>query len=214
MLTSSNSEIHIEYSPAIKEKITGKKKLRKLWQTKRCPILKNKLNRAIKTFKNLLKKNQEIQEYLSKLSATLETNYSLWKARKRLKRPQTHHSPIRKQDGSWARSEKEKAEKSSFSISLKLLSLIRGSFHKRKRIGYSLTTPLLPHWISLQDPFSVNEIKAIIKHLNPKKAPSYDLIINQVLQKLPEMGIKYIIQLCNAILRRGYFLPQWKVAQI
>jgi len=81
--------------PAIKEKITEKKKLRKLWQTKRCPVLKNKLNRAIKTFKNLLnmKKNQEIQEYLSKLSATLETNYSLWKVRKRLKRPQIiHHS--------------------------------------------------------------------------------------------------------------------------
>jgi len=71
MPTSSNSEIHIEYSPAIKEKIAKKKKLRKLWQTNRCPLLKNKLNRAIKTLKNLLEmeKNQEIQEYLSKLSA-------------------------------------------------------------------------------------------------------------------------------------------------
>jgi len=80
-LTNSNSKIHIEYSPVIKEKIAEKMKLRKLWQTNRCPVLKNKLNRAIKTLKNLLdmERNQGIQEYLSKLSATSEINYCLWK---------------------------------------------------------------------------------------------------------------------------------------
>jgi len=45
-------------------------------------------------------------------------------------------------------------------------------------------------------PFIINEVKAVIKYLNPKKALSYDLIIsqsiNQILQTLPEMGIKYI----------------------
>jgi len=58
-------------------------------------------------------RNQGIQEYLSKLSVTSETTYSLRKATKRLKRSQTYHPPIRNgssQDGSWARSEKEKAE--------------------------------------------------------------------------------------------------------
>jgi hypothetical protein len=44
-----------------------------------------------------------------------------------------------------------------------------------------------------------------IKNLNPKKAPSYDLITNQLLQKLPETGIKYIIQICNAIRRGSLF---------
>jgi len=33
--SSSNSEIHIEYLPAIKEKIAKESKLRKLWQTNR-----------------------------------------------------------------------------------------------------------------------------------------------------------------------------------
>jgi len=72
MPISRNSEIYIEYSPAIKEKIVEKRKLRKLWQINRCPVLKNKLNRAIKTLKDLLdiECNQEIQEYLNKLSAT------------------------------------------------------------------------------------------------------------------------------------------------
>jgi len=93
----------------MKEKIAEERKLRKLWQTNRCPIMKNKLNRAIKALINLLdsERNQGIQEYLSKLSATSETNYSLWKATKKLKRPQTQYLPIRKQDGSWARSERQ-----------------------------------------------------------------------------------------------------------
>jgi len=57
-----------------------------------------------------MQRNQGIQEYLSKLSVTPETNYSVRKAIKKLKRPQIYHPPIRKQDGSWARREKEKAE--------------------------------------------------------------------------------------------------------
>jgi glycerol-3-phosphate dehydrogenase len=86
-------DINIEYSSAIKDKLTEKRKLQKLWQTNKCPVMKNKLNRAIKALKNLLdsEKNQEIQEYLSKLSAILETNYFLWKATKGLKRLQTQY---------------------------------------------------------------------------------------------------------------------------
>jgi len=40
-------------------------------------------------------------------------------------------------------------------------------------------------------PFIISEVKTIIKYLNSKKAPGYDLITNQILWKLPEMGIKY-----------------------
>jgi len=48
-------------------------------------------------------------------------------------------------------------------------------------------------------PFTVNEMKAIIKYLNAKKTPDYDFITNQIVQRLPEIGIKYITQLCNVI---------------
>jgi hypothetical protein len=34
------------------------------------------------------------------------------------------------------------------------------------------------------------------------------------LKELPESGIIYLTQLFNAILRTGFFLPQWKIAQI
>jgi len=61
-------------------------------------------------------------------------------------------------------------------------------------------------------PFTINEVRAAIKVLNPKKAPGYDLITNQVLQKLLEKDIRFITQLCNAVLRQGFFPLQ--VAQI
>jgi len=83
-----------------------------LWKSNRCPIQKTKLNKTIKALKNQLEteRNQGIQRYLSELSPSAETNYSLWKANKRLKRPQIQFPPIRKQDGRWARNEEGKAE--------------------------------------------------------------------------------------------------------
>jgi len=50
-------------------------------------------------------------------------------------------------------------------------------------------------------------VKVVIKYLNPKKALSYDLITNKILEKLPEIGIKYITQLCNADLDEASFYP-------
>jgi len=45
-------------------------------------------------------------------------------------------------------------------------------------------------------------MKAVIKHLNPKKAPGYDLITNKVVQKLSKIReIRYITQPCYAISR-------------
>jgi len=38
--------------------------------------------------------------------------------------------------------------------------------------------------------------------------------VNKVLQKLSETIIKYITQVYNAVLRRGFFPFQWKVAQV
>jgi len=62
-------------------------------------------------------------------------------------------------------------------------------------------------------PLTINEVRTAIRVLHPTKAPGYDLITNQVLQKLPEKGIRFITQLCNAVLRQDFFPSQWK-AQI
>jgi len=43
-----STDTSFEYSSAIKDKLGKKRKLRTLWQINRCPVLKTKLNKAIK----------------------------------------------------------------------------------------------------------------------------------------------------------------------
>lgn len=56
------------------------------------------------------RRNETFSKYLSNLSADKTTDYSLWEATYKLKRPKQSVPPIRKNDGNWARCDKEKAE--------------------------------------------------------------------------------------------------------
>jgi hypothetical protein len=59
-----------------------------------------------------------------------------------------------------------------------------------------------------------SEVQEDIKSLNPKKSSDYHLITGKILKELPVIGIKYLTQLFNAVLFKGYFSAQWKVTQI
>jgi hypothetical protein len=59
-----------------------------------------------------------------------------------------------------------------------------------------------------------DEVQEIINGLNPKKSSGYDLLNYNILKELPIIGKKYLTQLFNAALLKGYFPEQWKVAQI
>lgn len=95
----------------VKEKIALKRKLRKQWRISRTAADKQKLNKASRELKDLLHnlKNQEIQEYLENLSASEANDYSLWKATKRIRRPQQSIPPLMDTSRKWARDGKEKA---------------------------------------------------------------------------------------------------------
>jgi hypothetical protein len=57
---------------------------------------------------------------------------------------------------------------------------------KNKMLSDDTTSATLD---TLTKSFTIKEvsiIKEVIKNLNPKKAPGYELITNQILQKLPE----------------------------
>jgi hypothetical protein len=47
---------------------------------------------------------------LRELTNEKETDYSLWKATKRMRRPVVHIPPIREEDGCWARNDEQKTE--------------------------------------------------------------------------------------------------------
>jgi hypothetical protein len=56
------------------------------------------------------------------------------------------------------------------------------------------------------------EVQEVINSPNPKKLSGYDLITGKILKELPIIGIKYLNQLLNAVLLKGYFTQQYKVA--
>jgi hypothetical protein len=58
------------------------------------------------------------------------------------------------------------------------------------------------------------EVQEVINSLNPKITSGYDLITDKILKELPIIRVKYLTQFFNAVLLKGYFSAQWKVAQI
>jgi hypothetical protein len=59
------------------------------------------------------------------------------------------------------------------------------------------------------------EIQNIIQEdLNARKAPVYDPSASGNIERNAKKGIVYLTTICNAIIRKGYFPSQWKLAQI
>lgn len=216
--TPSNAEVKEKDCPSyIKEKIGEKRKLRKKWQQTRHPRDKKRLNKATKQLRDFLLniKNQAIQDYLQNLTPTQATDYSLWKATKKLKQPQKRNPPIRMPNQQWARSDEEKAE-----VFVNHLADVFNPYpanvenaQEEDEIIKFLDVP-----VQMDLPirkFHICDITAVIKsNLDQKKAPGYDLINGRILKEMPEKGYRIITYIMNAILRTGHFPPQWKTAEI
>lgn len=88
----------ITYPLEIRELVQQKRKARRTWYRTRHPEDKTDWNRIIKILRDKINemKNETFKSYLSGLSATDDTDYSLWKATRRIKIPHTHVPPIRK----------------------------------------------------------------------------------------------------------------------
>ena len=206
---SSNQKVN-QPSRNIQQLIQEKRAIRRQWQQQRSPLLKWKFNRAVKVLRTALREQetQGIQNYLSELSATEKTDYSLWRAAKKLKRPTLSNPPIRQPDGNWARSDIEKAV--AFSIHLNKVFTPHEESKNSKLPQYSEEasnpSPVKFKWKNVK-----NTIKNCI---NPKKAPGHDLITGKMIKELPDKCIKLITYIFNAITRRGYFPKKWKISLI
>lgn len=199
----------------ILDKIIQKRRMRKHWQQSRDPGVKKQLNHINRQLKHILDKdrNDGFHNYLAGLDATASSDYSLWKATRRLKRPVSVSPPIRKTDGSWARTDQEKAETFSEHLSKVFIPhSYEGSPADAAEITDYLNTPKNTEEMPLK--FTKTDVARIIKKSDPKKSPGYDLITNRILQELPESGITFLTSLFNAMTRLQFFPLEWKVAQI
>jgi hypothetical protein len=160
-----------EYAPMVKQKILEKRKLRKRWHTTRSPQYKANLNKAVKEMKQLLndEKQKAIQTYLERLTATEATEYSLWKAAKRLKRPQTPNPPPRTDKGEWANSDTQKANVLAEHFATVFKPCSEMTEEEEKKILHALENH--GQLETSVKKFKLTEVRYAINQLPPKKAP-------------------------------------------
>jgi hypothetical protein len=153
-------------------------------------------------------RNSTFEKYITSLSPD---DTSLWKATKGFKRPRASIPPVRASDGSWAKSDIEKA--AAFGDHLRQVFTPHSSFHPHDLVvSESLDVPC-PLFLPIT-PFSPAEVSAVIARLNVRKVPGYDLISGKVLQEIPPTAVVLLTTLYNSMLRLFYYPLLWKFAQI
>lgn len=198
------------YPIEVRELVQEKRKARKKWQRSRAPQDKTILNRLCNELKALIKevKNETIGKFLSTLTATKDTDYSLWKAAKGIKRPKMQIPPIKTNDGKWARSAKEKADIFAAHLEETFQPLCRQTACENVcNIARRNDT------LDIK-PVIMKELRTEIKNLKAAKAPGYDLITGQVIKELPDVGVRKLLHIINATFRKKYVPRQWKVAEV
>jgi hypothetical protein len=197
------------YPQEVRNKIAGKCKIRKRWQITHNPRLKTELNRITRDLRRTILdiKQQSIEAYLQDLTDDASTDYSLWKATKRIKRPIMNIPPLRKQDRTWTKDNKEKVEV--------FVEQLERTFQPHGE--QILDTPSSREGKQiLQIPLVTTKelLNAVRAHINPKKAPSFDLITGVILQQLPKKVIVKLTHLYNTTLRLQYVPSYWKAVEV
>uniref|UniRef100_A0A1Y1KFT3 Reverse transcriptase domain-containing protein n=1 Tax=Photinus pyralis TaxID=7054 RepID=A0A1Y1KFT3_PHOPY len=193
----------------IKELIAEKRRARAKWQRSRNATDKLNYNRLTRRLRTVLLdcQNAKFNYYLKNLK---QEDHTIWRATKGFKRPQVGIPPIRKTNGDWARSNKEKSNTFAEHLS-KVFQPLESNIADETIEEYLD----IPCQMSLPiKPISPAEIRSEIKKLNDNKAPGYDLITEQVLKMLPVKAIVLLATIYNRMLSMSYYPILWKYAQI
>ena len=143
------------------------------------------------------------------MSPTDDSNYSLWKASRKLTRPPQIITPIRCPQGGWARSPEEKANLFAKYLSKVFKPHSSNIAPEITEYLHSLFQMSLPI-----KPFTSLEVTELIHRLNPRKASGHDQISNKAVKELPVKGIALISSIFNAILRFEYYPKAWKTSLV
>ncbi|KAH8295604.1 hypothetical protein KR044_011681, partial [Drosophila immigrans] len=143
---------------------------------------------------------------------TVDSNYSLWKCTKSLKRQPFRQVPVRCPGGEFAKNEAEQANAFGLHLEDRFTSF---DFASREQIQMTQQKLQAPLQMSLPiKPLRTEEISEAIKLLPKNKAPGIDRICYATLKALPIRAILYITLIFNAIVRVQVFPKQWKIAAI
>ena len=114
-----------------------------------------------------------IEDYLVNLSPSRDSDYSLWKATKQLKQPTLPASPLKVEDGIWAKSDHDKAN-------------VFANHLKEQFTSHNIAsdvTPDISHSVEDQIPYFIpREVATAHDRLNPEKVPGVDKITAPMLK--------------------------------
>ncbi|KAL1448078.1 hypothetical protein WDU94_013869 [Cyamophila willieti] len=201
----------INYPKEIVSLIREKRKARKKWQNYRYPPYKKAYNELAEKIRKEIKKlkTESVNNFLSELSPEKNSDYSLWRAIKPLKRPILHCPPLINTEGQWIRDNQSKAN-----VFAEYLANIFSPNEPGPNAEPLLDIPYKEEEYCIPNT-TVREVQKTIKEeINPKKAPGYDLITGQVLKELPRKACVKITQIINAAFRLQYVPQIWKVAEV
>lgn len=160
-------------------------------------------NRAVSTERVNKEKNANLQAYLQNLSPSEASDYTLWKATKKLKQPQYTSPPILKQGGNWARTDQEKAERFAEHLDKIFTPNPKETNLEEKRKVHENLDKMQHQTYTLGTKFTKNKVKTVItKHLNAKKHRDMTLLWETFLKNFQnqESYPVCLIQLFNTIL--------------
>jgi hypothetical protein len=188
--------------------VLEKRRARRIWQSTRNPKDKRYLNRLTHKLHLTIQgfNNETFEYYIKNLEPN---NHSLWRATKKSKRPTTPVSPLRREDGKWARSNSEKAQVYAEHLVRTFTPL---NNQEDEEINHYLDSPcqLSPPIRSI----TPTEVITQIKTTNSHKTPGNNPVVGGTLKHLPRKAIVFLTTLYNRMLNLSYFLAQWKFAQI
>lgn len=187
--------------------VRSRRRARKSWQRNRTTENRQIFNRLSRETSYAINqwKNDTFQSYLSELAPSKEAGYSLWKAAKRIRRPPPERSPLKKEDGTWTRNERERAEL--------FAQHYAETFQTNNILSDIDPTPLPPDEGHIK-PTSPLEVAGLIDKLVLHKSPGLDDIPTIIYRELPRRGIVYITRLFNAALRMRHIPLSWKSAKM
>lgn len=197
------------YPKEVCDIISEKRRARKRWQLTRAPSDKNRLNSLNNKLRKKIAefKNASMERYLTNLTNDASTEYSLWKATKKIKRPTTYIPPVKNSSGNWAKTNKQKAD--LFAEHLENVFQPYDDNDNSQQME-----EMCEDERSIPAVTSREIAKEIKEKINPKKAPGFDLITGEILKKLPKKGMKKMAQIINAAFRLRYVPSMWKVAEV
>jgi hypothetical protein len=211
--------VRCSYDCPILVKQKNQRKKKKKTQYRLAPITntegKRLFNTATQELKQLLNNNKHecTQPFLQGLTPTEYTDYSLWKATKKIKHDKKPSPPVRTSQATWVRSNADKAH----AFAEHLADVFQPHPSENEPEEEEALIQLLETPYQLEPPINClkrAEVQEVINSLHLKKSSGYEIISGKILKELPTIGIKYLTQLFNAVLLKGHFPAQWKVAQI